>query len=326
MVWTLMAIALAGVVAFPILRERRRTPVSVRRAQSSDDTADDTGEISTSGTVALSDGVTWYRWYGPDSDSVIVLIHGLTTPSWVFAGLIRGLVLMGYQVLAYDLYGRGLSDRRRDRQTPQFFLRQLSELLDALGLEGPVSLLGYSMGGAIASLFAASYPERVDRLVLLASAGIDYAPKEPLRSAGVSGRLGDWLWSLAGARKLVRAARAEAAGPTVIVDIAERMARETGTRGYLRSVLSAHRETLLVDLEDVHRDVGLTDIPVLAIWGGADATIPATSIGKLTQWNRRIRHHVVEGAGHGLPHSAPSAVIAAITAFLRDVPARAPSG
>jgi pimeloyl-ACP methyl ester carboxylesterase len=46
---------------------------------------------------------------------------------------------------------------------------------------------------------------------------------------------------------------------------------------------------------------------------------PATEIGKLTQWNRNVRHQVVKGAGHALPHTAPNAIIAAVTEFLREV-------
>lgn len=274
-------------------------------------------DASSSGILDLSDGETWYEWHGETSDSVIVLVHGLTTPSWVFSGLLRGLNMMGYQVLTYDLYGRGFSGNSDAPQTPQFFLRQLTELLDALGLEGPVSLMGYSMGGAIVSLFASTHPERVDRLVLLAPAGIDYAPPQPLKMAGHTGHLGDWIWSLTGAWVLRRAAHADAAGPTVVVDIDARMKRETGRRGYLAAVMSSHRETLLVDLEEVYRDVGKTKIPVLAIWGDEDRTIPRSAIGKLTQWNRRVRHHVTHRAGHSLPHTAPNDVIAAITAFLK---------
>lgn len=323
MFWTFLAIILVVLIALPFWREWRRDKVDVLRDNLVQRDTDANGIAINEGFVALSDGITYYRWHGKTSDSVIVLIHGLTTPSWVFSGLVRGLTMMGYQVLCYDLYGRGLSDAPRDRQTPQFFLRQLTDLLDALGLEGQISLMGYSMGGMIATLFAGTYPDRVDRMILLAPGGIDYTPAEPLHTAGLTGLLGDWLWGLWGPRTIRKAAERDAAGPTVVVDINERMTRETGRRGYARSVLSAHRETLLVDLEDVYRDVGRTDIPVLAIWGAEDRVIPQTAIGTLTLWNRGARHHVVKRAGHGLPHTAPNEVIGAITRFLKEVPRRA---
>jgi pimeloyl-ACP methyl ester carboxylesterase len=105
----------------------------------------------------------------------------------------------------------------------------------------------------------------------------------------------------------------------VIPDLEKRMADETARRGYLRSVLSAHRETLAIDLENLHRDLGKTGIPVLAIWAGDDQVIPLTAMGKMTQWNRTARHHVVEGVDHALPHAAPNEIITAITTFFREV-------
>jgi pimeloyl-ACP methyl ester carboxylesterase len=307
MAWTIVGIVALISVA-PFIREWFRAPVSSARH-----------DIEDGGFAELSAGKTYYRWYGAPTSHVIVVIHGLTTPHWVFSGLVRGLNLLGYQVLAYDLFGRGLSDRPGDAQTPQFFLHQLNELLIEQGLDGPVSLLGYSMGGVIAAQFAVTYPERTDRVILLAPAGIDYTPAEPLRTAGAAGMLGSWLWRIVGTRSLRRAARRDAQAPTVIPDLEKRMSEETGRRGYLRAVLSAHRESLAIDLENLHRDLGKTQIPVLAIWGGEDKTIPLTSMGKMTQWNRNARHHVVDGVGHALPHAAPNEIIAAITTFFREV-------
>lgn len=313
--WTIPAVLFAGLLLYPWLREKTRDPVEKLRERH--DALPDPGVIS-AGLIGLSDGETWCQWHGKTSDSVIVLVHGLTTPSWVFAGLIRGLIMMGYQVLSYDLYGRGRSDNARGAQTPHFHLRQLTEVLDHFDIEGPVSLLGYSMGGAIVSLFATKHPERVERLILLAPAGLAYTPAEPLRTAGRTGPVGNWLWSLLGAGVLRRAARNDAAGPTVVVDIDKRMQVETARRGYLRAVLSSHRQTLLFDFEDVYRALGKTEIPVLAIWGDNDAVIPPAAIGKLTLWTRQARHHVAHNAGHGVPHTAPNEVIAAISAFLAE--------
>ncbi|MAM63694.1 alpha/beta hydrolase [Maritimibacter sp. UBA3975] len=307
MAWIIVGIV-ALIAAAPFVREWFRAPVSAAR-----------DGIEDGGFAELSGGKTYYRWYGAPTSHVIVLIHGLTTPHWVFSGIVRGLNLLGYQVLAYDLFGRGLSDRPGDAQTPQFFLHQLNELLIEQGLDGPVSLLGYSMGGVIAAQFAVTYPERTDRVILLAPAGIDYTPAEPLKTAGASGVLGNWLWRVVGSRSLRRAARRDAQAPTVIPDLEKRMSEETGRRGYLRAVLSAHRESLAINLENLHRDLAKTEIPVLAIWGGEDKVIPLTSMGKLTQWNRTARHHVVDGVGHALPHAAPNEIIAAITTFFREV-------
>ncbi|MCO4825220.1 MAG: alpha/beta hydrolase, partial [Amylibacter sp.] len=43
----------------------------------------------------LPDGIIHYEWHGPLSGPVIVMVHGLTTPSFVWAGITKGLVAMG---------------------------------------------------------------------------------------------------------------------------------------------------------------------------------------------------------------------------------------
>lgn len=79
---------------------------------------------------------------------VAVCVHGLTTPSFVWHGLARGLATFGYRVLIYDLYGRGYSDRAPGHQDQAYFLQQLNDLLEDQQIKGDITLLGYSMGGA----------------------------------------------------------------------------------------------------------------------------------------------------------------------------------
>ena len=98
----------------------------------------------------LSQGRTHYKWHGPSDGPVVVLVHGLTTPSYVWTALLPGLTGAGYRVLRYDLYGRGFSDRPKGAQTGAFFVRQLQDLLQDQGVDGPVPVVGYSMGGSIA--------------------------------------------------------------------------------------------------------------------------------------------------------------------------------
>lgn len=304
---TYVLVFLACAAVLPLVLERLRKPV-------------DTEERSfASGDVAqLSKGTTFYEWHGPRSDRVIVLVHGLTTPSWVFDGLIRGLSMMGFQILSYDLYGRGWSDRPKGKQDLAFHLSQLAELLSEEDVEGPVTLLGYSMGGMIATRFAASHPEWVEALILLAPAGIDITPPRAMRICGRWGPFGAWLWGIIGGVGIAHGARGERKPASVISDYAARMKGETQKRGFLQAVLSSFRATLGKDQEAEHREIANLPIKVLAIWGEDDKVIPKTAMGKLALWNRHARHHMIKGVGHGLPHTAPKDVIGAINAFDKE--------
>jgi pimeloyl-ACP methyl ester carboxylesterase len=267
------------------------------------------------GFAALSDGVTHYQWFGPEGGRVIVMIHGLTTSSYVFGGIISELQIQGFRILTYDLYGRGLSDRPGKPQTRSFFICQLRELLQEQNVNGAVMLLGYSMGGSIATVFAAEEPERVSRLMLIAPAGLDRAPAPFAEFCRKMPWIGDWVHTVFGGLVL---RDGQPAAASSVPDIAARQAAETRTRGYLRSVLSSRRNILAERLEEEHREVQRSGVPVLAIWGDADRSIRLTSLGELTRINRETRQVTVAGAGHSLAHSHPREVAGAIAAFIRE--------
>jgi len=192
LVWVELGAA-ALVAALPALREAARVSVAPLQATPEDR------------MVRLGHGLTHVREDGPPAGPVVVLVHGLTTPSVVFDGLVPGLVARGFRVVRYDHYGRGLSDRPHIPQTAEIFRQHLAEVLDACGVVRPVVLAGYSMGGAIVTDFAVHHPERVSRLVLIAPAGLGVANAGvPLRRLAGLPLIGSWVFHLAYPRALRR--------------------------------------------------------------------------------------------------------------------------
>jgi pimeloyl-ACP methyl ester carboxylesterase/DNA-binding CsgD family transcriptional regulator len=92
----------------------------------------------------------------------------------------------GRMVVRYDRVGTGVSDRERPHQTftPEFEEAALCAVLDELALER-VTLMGISCGGCTAVSFAASWPERVDRLVLYGSYADGHALGPPEARKGM---------------------------------------------------------------------------------------------------------------------------------------------
>ncbi|HET9922873.1 MAG TPA: alpha/beta hydrolase [Methylomirabilota bacterium] len=110
------------------------------------------------------------EWPGPVKGPTIVCVHGLTANHTCWAS-VADLLSPAYRVIAYDLRGRGESDKPDKGYSLALHNDDLEGLLDHFGLKKPV-LVGHSLGAHIALRFAATHPERVSKLVLV-DGGID---------------------------------------------------------------------------------------------------------------------------------------------------------
>lgn len=260
----------------------------------------------------LSRGVTHFTWSGPRDGPVLVCVHGLTTPSYVWRGLTAGLVAMGYRVLTYDHYGRGYSDRPAGRQDRRFYVDHLTELLDNQGVTGPITLIGYSMGGPIVSAWAAENPARMRRLVILASAGVivnagrtaDFMRRTPV--------LGDWLMYRFFPASHIKGTEADRGLSPEVDEIVELQQGELIYRGFLPAVLSSMRGILASNAEADHQALRQAGIPVLAVWGAEDTLIPVSCKDRLAGWNPDTDQVVIPDAGHSLTFTHPEQMLAAL--------------
>ncbi len=127
------------------------------------------------------------------SGDPLVLLHGFTGSTASWGGQVEAFAAE-HDVIAVDLPGHGATDCPPDpeRYTMEPTLDDLVVLLDDFDLAS-VNLLGYSMGGRVALAFAATYPQRVHRLILeSASPGLRSA-EERLARAESDAALADRL-------------------------------------------------------------------------------------------------------------------------------------
>ena len=298
---------LATVITTPMMIELTRQRMGLKAR------AEATGQFA-----QLSQGVTHYEWFGPPRGSIVVCVHGLTTPSFVWGNLSKGLALMGYRVLTYDLYGRGYSDRPSGLQNREFFLRQLDDLLAHENVQGKFSIVGYSMGGAIVTLFTAAHPDRIQQMILLAPAGMGAVAGKIGNFIGKTPVVGDWLMLAFYPMQLRKGIAAERALPTAIPEICDLQENELRFRGFVPAVLSSLRGLLGNTLQQEHEVIHRAGVPVLSIWGHDDDVIPLTAVGTLAQWSPDAVQEVVDGAGHGLTYTHTDEVLATIRATIAD--------
>ncbi|TKB48506.1 alpha/beta hydrolase [Ferrimonas sediminicola] len=110
--------------------------------------------------------------WGPPQGPLILALHGWMDNAHSFVPLAPALAAMGYRVLAPEFPGHGHSDHRPVGNYYHFldYLYDLHQLWPQLD-ETPALLLGHSMGGILAGLFASLYPERVSRLAIIEAMG-----------------------------------------------------------------------------------------------------------------------------------------------------------
>lgn len=300
---TYAAMAVGAALAAPFAREMLRPKLGPNdRAQ------------APGGFVTLPQGITHFRWIGPARGQIAVCVHGLTTPSLVWQAIAEGLAEDGYRVLVYDLFGRGYSDRPRARHDRALFHGQLDALLASQKIDGPITLLGYSMGGSIAASWAAANPDRVRDLILLAPAGMGHDLGRIAQFARDVPVLGDWLMLAGFARGHRKGTEAERAIARDVPGIINYQQAQLRWRGFVPAVLSSLRGMLAEVLERDHRALARARFPVQAIWGQDDKTIPLAARDVMAGWNPNARHDVIAGAGHGLAYTHARDVVAAIRA------------
>jgi pimeloyl-ACP methyl ester carboxylesterase len=105
------------------------------------------------------------------SDQVLLLIHGLGSNA---KGWSKNIPVWAekYRVLAVDLPGYGISDKGYYPYSMSFYAQVLTEFLDELDIS-KATFVGHSMGGQIAIIAALKYPDSVDKLVLISTAGFE---------------------------------------------------------------------------------------------------------------------------------------------------------
>jgi len=207
---------------------------------------------------------------GSKSAPALLLIHGFGSSLETWEPWAQSLSA-DYRVVRFDLPGCGLSqpDRTGD-YSDERSVSLVKELMDRLAIEHAV-LIGNSMGGRISWRFAAAYPERTSKLVLIspdgfASPGFRYgvAPRVPAFL-----QLMKYFLPISMLRKNLEAAYAEPQRlSNAVVDRYYDLLLATGNRG---AMLDRMRQSVLEEPTPLLRQI---NAPTLLQWGEKDRLIP----------------------------------------------------
>lgn len=223
--------------------------------------------------------------------ATIVLLHGFTADSQGWAPLEKALG-RDPALIRIDLPGHGRSPRRRVQNFADL-ARMMAEAFDeATRAQGPVHVLGHSLGAALALSLADIRARRIESLTLIAPAGlgpdIDAATLTGITRASRVESLAPWL------RRLT-------ATPEAIGDDYARAAMRSRADPAMRAVQADMAQVLFPDgvqAFDLRAPLGRLTVPTAILWGRQDHVLPLSQVaGARTD----AALHLIDGAGH-IPH------------------------
>lgn len=268
------------------------------------------------------------RWAG-ESARRLVLLHGWMDVSASFQFLVDALSSR-WDAYAPDWRGYGLTQwSGADCYWFPDYLADLDALLERISPRAPVNLIGHSLGGNVAALYAGVRPERVARLVNLEGFGL--APTRPEQAPG---RYRRWLDELQAPPRLkpypsfaALADRLQANNPRLARERAEFLARHWGreepdgtvtlradpAHKVINPVLYRYEEALAI-----WREVAAPTLWVEATESDSARRmkIPPAQLAERRAAFRNLRHATVPGAGHMLHHDQPERLARLIEEFL----------
>ncbi|RAL20190.1 alpha/beta hydrolase [Lujinxingia litoralis] len=106
-----------------------------------------------------------YRVIG-DGEQDVVLVHGWMVSGAVYDNLIEELAGPDYRLIVPDLRGSGLSSMPKGGYSLRNYIKDIQAVVDDADADDFI-LAGHSMGGALAQLYAASYDDDLEGLILM---------------------------------------------------------------------------------------------------------------------------------------------------------------
>jgi pimeloyl-ACP methyl ester carboxylesterase len=246
-------------------------------------------------SVTVAGHTMHYYAEGPKDGPAVVLVHGLGGRGEDWRGLAPYLARAGFRVYLPDLPGYGRSAQPAD------FSYSISDEADAvegffdvLGLK-QVDLGGWSMGGAIVQHIAARHPERVRRLMLFDSLGINEMPKWNIG-----------LFTPANPEELGQLQALLTPNPRPIPGFAARDILRVSRQNAW--VIHRAVNTMQTGRDATEALLPTLKMPVLIVWGAEDRIFPTAQAEKMHSLVPQSELEVFPGCGHLAPGQCAPAI------------------
>ncbi|MDB5045023.1 MAG: Pimeloyl-ACP methyl ester carboxylesterase [Deinococcus sp.] len=232
----------------------------------------------------------------------VVLLHGIGQSLDDWSDTVPALA-QRWRVYAPDLIGFGLTDKPDVPYSLAGLARFVKHYLKTVGETRPATLIGNSLGGAVAQQYAALYPQEVNKLVLVNSAGFGREVTPALRLLSVPG-LGERLLR-PDPRNSARTVKALFHDPAFATPERRSQAQLlAGQPDRARAFLRVARH--LGDWRGIHApwraallpQVAQQQLPTLIVWGEQDRILPAKHLDQARRVYPHAQTHLFAHTGH----------------------------
>jgi esterase len=251
--------------------------------------------------------------WGPPDSPPLVLLHGIRAHGYIWTRVAPYLT-PPYRLLAPDLRGHGDSAWSDDGYGNLRYAEDFAAWADALGL-GRFPFIGHSAGGRVAVTYAATHPERVERLAIV-DMGPDVGPTrpfDPVLAARPQRTFDDHAHTMRVLRERY---------PTIDAGYLRRLARwsvRPDADGRLTWKWDKRVRGHLRPADEFRADLRAPRCPVLIVRGGPAADLSAASAAEMQALiPSECRIAVIPRTSHMLAEERPATFAAVVRAFLGE--------
>lgn len=249
----------------------------------------------------------------------IVLIHGVAGSATDWNGVVPPLVEAGHRVICVETRGAGYSERPLCGDYSIWSLaREVAKLLRRIRATG-VTVMGNSLGGAIAIALARGAPRTISRVVLLDA--VAYSASMPLIVSGLRvPAIPGLLARMMPTKPLVGFILSCLGGDPSWVprDLVAEYTHEMSLPNRVLAMFAMLRSVVRADPEQLEREIPRVGQPTLVVWGERDPVFPLSDAERLHREIEGSRLVVLPGRGHMPNLEAPAEVAEAVIRFARN--------
>ncbi len=238
-----------------------------------------------------------------NSKKTLVLVHGLGASAERWDQVIP-LFEDDYRVIVPDLIGFGYSDKPLVDYTSEFFSEFLKNFFTASDIKRP-NLIGSSLGGQISAEFTASYPQDVEKLILVSPSG-SMTQSTPALDAYIMAALYPNEKSAKNAFELMEGS-GHSVHKKIVNGFIERMRLPNAKLAFMSTLLGIKNSELITS------KLQTISTPTMIIWGANDPVIPIDHADSFVSTIQDCRFFRMDGCGHTPyvqdPHTFASKVL-----------------